>query len=417
MKKIIALVLSFYLFILGLTPAFAVYDPNPKHSKWFQDSIVNDPTVKSTVQVKAQRTYPVVVYDPETASKNTINKPQKTSIKVLANVNKVGKKLLKGGAHAAIGAAVYDILLKSVDWVLDPENNSVKYLEPAEKGDYVIGCPEGSVCNKSTYIIKKKVSPTAALDVCKYLASTSNRSGPVTIKGVSCIVAGVYSVGSIATVDFSEPEQWVHIPINTVAQKVIEHANEGQAPAMQVMTDTALDALEAGELDNELEAGAEPKQYGPNEYAPGTEPNPEPNPDPDPDPEPNPDPDPDPDPNPNPNPNPEPTPTEWPAFCDWATTVCDWIEWSKEEPDPPEDTTVFVEDPVDFDTDKSYITFTGSCPPPYTASLNVMGNTVPFSFDYAPICSVMSSLAPFIKGAGYLTAAYIIAGFSRGTNG
>ncbi len=108
-------------------------------------------------------------------------------------------------------------------------------------------------------------------------------------------------------------------------------------------------------------------------------------------------------------------PFELPAFCSWAAIVCETAEWLKREPDAPGSSAVEVDNPIqDFDTDKSYVTFTGSCPPPYTASLNVMGNTVPFSFDYSPICGVMSALKPFIVGAGYLTAAYIIAGFSRG---
>lgn len=108
-------------------------------------------------------------------------------------------------------------------------------------------------------------------------------------------------------------------------------------------------------------------------------------------------------------------PFELPAFCTWASIVCETAEWLKREPETPEITAIDTDNPNDdFDTDKSYVTFTGSCPPPYTASLNVMGNTVPFSFDYSPICGVMSALKPFIVGAGYLTAAYIIAGFSRG---
>ena len=92
------------------------------------------------------------------------------------------------------------------------------------------------------------------------------------------------------------------------------------------------------------------------------------------------------------------------------------LEWAKEAPEAPTDTGVIVDEPIsDFDSDKSYITFTGSCPPKYTASLSIMGATAPFEFDYAPICTVMSYLKPFIVGAGYIAAAYIIAGHSRGS--
>ena len=92
------------------------------------------------------------------------------------------------------------------------------------------------------------------------------------------------------------------------------------------------------------------------------------------------------------------------------------LEWAKEAPEAPTDTGVIVDEPIsDFDSDKSYITFTGSCPPKYTASLSIMGATAPFEFDYTPICTVMSYLKPFIVGAGYIAAAYIIAGHSRGS--
>lgn len=92
------------------------------------------------------------------------------------------------------------------------------------------------------------------------------------------------------------------------------------------------------------------------------------------------------------------------------------LEWAKEAPEAPTDTGVVVDEPIsDFDSDKSYITFTGSCPPKYTASLSIMGSTAPFEFDYTPICTVMSYLKPFIVGAGYIAAAYIIAGHSRGS--
>lgn len=113
---------------------------------------------------------------------------------------------------------------------------------------------------------------------------------------------------------------------------------------------------------------------------------------------------------------PEAKPFELPAFCTWAAIVCETAEWLKREPETPEITAIDTDSPIDdFDSDKSYITFTGSCPPKYTASLSIMGATAPFEFDYTPICTVMSYLKPFIVGAGYIAAAYIIAGHSRGS--
>ena len=109
-------------------------------------------------------------------------------------------------------------------------------------------------------------------------------------------------------------------------------------------------------------------------------------------------------------------PFELPAFCSWAAIVCETAEWLKREPEITPETPIDIDEPIsDFNSDKSYITFTGSCPPKYTASLSIMGATAPFEFDYTPICTVMSYLKPFIVGAGYIAAAYIIAGHSRGS--
>lgn len=413
MKKIIALVLSFYLFILGLTPAFASYNPNKPHTRWYYDSLINDPTVKSTVEVKAQKTYPVSTLD-QNGKPIKQMRNAKSTVKVAANVNKVGKTIFKRSPAAAITMAMTNLLGRAVDWVLDPENNRVKYKDKGDSDN-----PQYLYRTNSSYNLYK--SPLLACE--NYYENKSYELVGATetacrVKLSSGKVVSGEGLLKVKNPDYEEgkPIDWQYEHIDAVANQMIADATDGQAPAMQVMTDTALDAVEAGELDSDLDAASDipqpdPEQITQEQYDDPNYPAPETPTDPDGDTggeTPNPDPE---------SPNPEPTPTEWPAFCDWATTVCDWIEWSKEEPDPPEDTTVFVEDPVDFDTDKSYITFTGSCPPPYTASLNVMGNTVPFSFDYAPICSVMSSLAPFIKGAGYLTAAYIIAGFSRGANG
>lgn len=62
-RRFLAFVLSFVVIV---APAFAVYDPNAKHSKWFNDKIRAETIVKNSVEVKAQRTYPVAVVDPKT---------------------------------------------------------------------------------------------------------------------------------------------------------------------------------------------------------------------------------------------------------------------------------------------------------------------------------------------------------------
>lgn len=403
-KRFIAFALSF---VLVIVPSFASYNPNKPHTRWYYDSLINDPTVKSTVEVKAQRTYPVVVYDPETAAKNTINKPQKTSIKVTANANKVGKTLFKRSPAGAITQAVTAILGKAVDWVLDPENNSVDYKEIVEVGGGYNWSVQG---NPKSYAL------TAQLSCQNYVSNHLKAYGDYAYHKVVIIsdttATCFYTKNGGALVSESmtrvgtEPiteEITKSIPINTVAQKVIQHADEGQAPAMQVMADTALDALEAGELDDDLEAGAEPKQYGANEYAPGTEPNPETPTDPEnpTDPETPTDPE---------NPNPDPMPTEWPAFCDWATPVCDFIEWVKAEPEQT-DTEIDLQEPDEQPTDTNF-DFGGSCPAPIVFEGSIFGQSIEFTMlDTVMLCDFLSTYVKWpVYAASSLFAIYIVGG-------
>src|SRR5699024_10181528 len=59
------------------------------------------------------------------------NKPQKSTIKLGASVSNVGKGLIKRTPAAAITYAVTALLGKAVDWIMDAENNRIKYIDDA----------------------------------------------------------------------------------------------------------------------------------------------------------------------------------------------------------------------------------------------------------------------------------------------
>lgn len=95
-----------------------------------------------------------------------------------------------------------------------------------------------------------------------------------------------------------------------------------------------------------------------------------------------------------------------PAFCDWASYVCDWIDWTKEDEIPEKD-------PIDIDIDPPIekkiidITFGSACPEATYTDMSLNGQTAQIAVsDYQYICR----FAPIIK-IGVITFASIQAVF------
>lgn len=407
-RKYITILLFIMLGFFLFRSAFAVYDPNPKHSKWFHDSIVNDPLTKSAVEVKAQRTYPVTVTNPSTGAKDTITKVQRTVVKLGPPVANVGKKLLKGGAQVAVATAVYDILGKTVDWVMDPENNAVKYKDPAVLVPSSGSSPAFNIVKVGDVWSFNKGELTASTPhqlcaIYSYSGGSSNAgAGNITATTATCYY---YPPGSVEPTP--TPDSYKYISIDQVAKKIIDNAAKGHAPSMEVMTNTALDMLEQGLLDTQLESAAEPKQFGANESDPlgGSSPTPDPETDPTPDPDPETDPD-----GESPTPAPESEPFELPPFCAWATKVCDFIDWVQTPPSDPEDGAgdIEVEKP-DPDMhvgilERLYIDMPAECPP--DPVLEFMGAKIPFPMSV--FCQFASMMKPLILLFAYIKGLSII---------
>lgn len=379
----------------------AVYDPNAKHSKWFHDSIVNDPTVKSTVEVKAQRTYPVSTLGAD--GKPIIqNRPQKSTIKLGASASNVGKNLIKRTPAVAITYALTALLGKAVDWVMDADNNRIKYTTFDEGKGY-----------RYDYGGKFHTSASslcAAWGASNGYPDLTSREIPVDdqYRTFMCVNNGKDLQAFSATSYDEFYTQEKDISIDAVAQQVIQNANDGHAPSMEVMNDTALDMLEAGLLDAQLEAAAEPKQFGEGETDP-TDPNQTPT-----DPETPPDPD---------KQCPagykqqsdgtclktEQTASDLPPFCSWASKVCDFIDWVKTEPpEPPESGEVDVQIPDsnmhEGILERLYINMPAQCPP--DPILEFMGAKIPFPMSV--FCQFAEMMKPLILLFAYIKGLSII---------
>lgn len=404
-------VLFFIPFALFLVLSFsqkshAVYDPNAKHSKWFHDSIVNDPTVKSTVEVKAQRTYPVSKLGAD--GKPIIqNKPQKSVIKLGASASNVGKGLIKRTPSVAITYAVTALLGKAVDWVMDAENNRIKYTEQPSSGG-----AEGGLKRGWTSVNPVKYYSTPEL-ACQ--ASVATSTGGWTYVGLEAYSSGYYCIARrvgyepqpYTTTQLSDNPNYTetpptepvtkYIPIDIVARQVIVNADAGHAPSMEVMNNTALDMLEAGLLDAQLEAAAEPKQFDAGETD-ATDPNQTPTDPTDPT-----------DPETPTDPNPESKPFELPPFCSWATKVCSFIDWMQAEPpEPPESGEVDVQIPDsnmhEGILERLYINMPAQCPP--DPVLEFMGARIPFPMSV--FCQFAAMMKPLILLFAYIKGLSII---------
>lgn len=341
------------------------------------------------------------------ATKTAGGKVLNSAITVAPSAAKVGKHLIKGGGAAALAFAMVELLDAGIDWVLDPANNAVKYKTVSDTPLDTI--PAGAfenyelVWNEDRKMWSWSSQYYASPNVgCNQYVSPSYKYVGFEYK-TSTKIACYYAPTSSPANPPAPSENWKTIPIDTVAAKVIANAEAGHAPSQEAVKATALEGFAAGEHDAALDAAA--TETG-TENPPDTE-------------------------NPPKDPDAPAEPFD-PAgiisainalkallagILSSITGLSDFFQSEPPAEPTPTDTEVIIDSPLDdFDSDKSYITFTGSCPPNYTASLSIMGNTVPFSFDYAPICTVMSALKPFIVGAGYLSAAYIISGVGRSTS-
>lgn len=135
---------------------------------------------------------------------------------------------------------------------------------------------------------------------------------------------------------------------------------------------------------------------------------------------------------------PKPETTELPAFCEYAATLCtwmnrdtehkaeekslwqkitEWFDWTKENPDSDNlDNEVDVEEPEEFDTSifsKDRFNVSKSCPVAETHTISLSGISVDFSFDLTPICTVLEFARPALVACSYLYAAYIVIGAAR----
>ena len=104
----------------------------------------------------------------------------------------------------------------------------------------------------------------------------------------------------------------------------------------------------------------------------------------------------------------------WPGFCDWASVVCDWLEWTKKDDGQKEP---LPETDVQLPTNGwSSGVGEGSCPAPeqFDVNLGELGGG-DGEFSWQPLCDTATMLRPVLITVASIVAFFILAGL-RSTN-
>lgn len=323
-------------------------------------------------------------------------------------------KALAGGAGAIALDLALQQLLGGVDYVLDPENNSIKYPNPDShpKIYHLFGI-------EST----KSVSPESS---CRSYANlqnaqfvrVSNSNG-----SLLCFLdrwSGGFNITAIDNPSYNPADEnnTKSLPLTVVAQQVISNAESGNAASQQVVkvaADTMVaeaetDTTKARPIIQQLEASQSipTDQTATGETVPKEETG-------------------------------ENTGTDtkgsdisldFPIFCDWAPSVCqaanvviqkpaewaenikaaydDAVDYFKEEPTDSEPEELEIEQP-EFEADEVNLQGSTTCPQDQV-SFSLMGNSYTLNMPYQPVCNALEFFRPAVLTVGAITSAFIVAG-------
>jgi len=118
-------------------------------------------------------------------------------------------------------------------------------------------------------------------------------------------------------------------------------------------------------------------------------------------------------PTPNPNPNTGST-TNFglPAFCNYAAIVCDWIGWTKEEPELEEDSELEIEEQELIDYEYSdHIKFDASCPFKPRQEIFPLGalGDMRVEVDFSYFCEIATMMKSFVVALSAFIAVLMLA--------
>lgn len=322
----------------------------------------------------------------------------------------VGKEIVKGGGLLAVAFAMSKLLDAGVDWVLDPENNRIKYTvagvpdwnDPSLQYYWtsVYGVPQSSAQAAANYAIKRVDSESTTYNNCKLKSlvavSESSYNWVADCDNGQSLSSPAYRTLNPAYVagSASPADQEKYIPIPTVAAEVLKGAEAGHAGSQDFVKSVAVGVANSGALDTELEAAATPTSD---------------------------------------------TPTADPAepakpfddsgilaalksilaalgLLSLLSTISDalteFFTWFRAEPEPiTEDTTIVIPDNTVLPADTD-VNFGGSCPANFEVNSSIFGNPINIVLlDTAKFCGFLSTFVKYpVYAVSSLFALYILGG-------
>ncbi|KAB1852307.1 hypothetical protein F4W09_15010 [Acinetobacter tandoii] len=205
-----------------------------------------------------------------------VNGLRTSSFVLTADASQVAKVLRGGAANIALTIAV-DQILGAVDWILDPANNQIVYKNDCTKSD----CPTPFMWRTNTYdhtIANNpnescfKFAQPADTRLLKYVSHTIEKTSYDDIYKCHFVWYSYSSASNstqVATIksfapnpDFEEEKKT--LPLQTVAQKIIENADAGSLDAQvatmdaaaQILADAANDQVTQQSIVDQLENNA-----------------------------------------------------------------------------------------------------------------------------------------------------------------
>lgn len=370
----------------------------------FDDSIsVDHERLRGSSKVTLSKNYPIVPYDP-----NHPNVKKQAQFDIKAKAKTLAGRFGRGLNALALGAAVAELIGEGIDWVLDPENNSVRY-----------NTPDGYMW-QSTVFDGNRLYPT------QQLAAQGNcnaYSGCIRVKRLHKLDDNNYQV-FVQTENIDETPAWTvtrvqvdqeqSIPLGTVAQHVIN--NETYTGDTNItnnyyyydaVNDTLVEQVENGEHDEDIKEAVKRLQDDQPDSDTGTS-----------------------------TENKDETDgkteeetddktetatgSKFPDFCTWAKPVCDWLKWTKEQYEEFLKEPKLKDEPIDIQeetgiqwqdkAEKTYVSFNGQCPANVNIPISWGGATTTLHLSYEPFCRFAVLIKPAVILGAWISALMIISG-------
>ena len=191
------------------------------------------------------------------------NSGYKSAVNISPTAARIGVRILKGANTAAWLYAAIQIANDGIDFVLEPENNRVRYKSPTS-GNWV---GSGNVVGKTPQ------------SICQTFVSARYTLHRVEVTGNTgkCWLIDYYGTGDPAPMVnlFYQDGGFDYIPVPVLAEKILKNAAAYHGASQAAVRETATEMVVAGDFDADLMSGAVPisdnKPLVP--AVPGTSPN------------------------------------------------------------------------------------------------------------------------------------------------